>query len=967
MKRLYSVYPYLFPSILVLVALVLCFKNYTVGTMLTGWDSLHPEFNFPLAFDRMFSGVWRADQGLGNLTAHSHMADLPRVALLWFLSSFIDITLLRYLSVFVCLILGPLGVYFFLKDVLERESQTHWIYPASFLGGLYYLLNLGTMQNFYLPFEMFTLAFALLPWLFWSGFKYLHAGGKRNFIIFTAFVIFASPMAYAATLWYVNFVGLFIFLISFALISSSRVAKLRRVLIMGEGTLLFNLYWLLPNWYSIKNQSLVIANSHINRLFSPEAFLRNVDYGTLANIIIHKNFLFAWRNFDFASGHFKNLLQVWITYLESPNVVAVSYFLAALFVCGILLAIVKKNKVGISLVPTLIFALFFLINMNPPFTGAYKILYENIGLIREGFRMPFTKFSILFELLTAFYFGYFIYVIYRVTPRWFNVIKSALFVVLVCSLIYLMLPAFSGELIGKNVRGVIPSEYQEIYKDLEFPEARIAKLPMHTIFNWEYHDWKYEGSAWYSWFYVKNPQLDRDFDRWSYYNEDFHKQASFALYSQNLKEFENSLQKYDIKYLLLDESIKNPDGTAEILNFPNTKAIIEASKDITKVKNVGKLTLYKTSFGSSEIKSPSAFIRVKEDVKYSDIDAIYQNQGAYIKDIGGISYPFVNLGYMRDTDIYLKGDGLVFENSKTKDSVVMPTDKAIKEDLAINRGFETAYNCDLEKLGTAEKVYSNGTIGYRATGSGVSCDYLNFPDLEYKQAYILRIAGENHEGRPLKIYFYNHLTKRMDLEELLREGSFDGYYIVYPKDIEGSGYTLNFETRSFGRVTSSNTLKKVEFYPVDWKFLSDFKSESSPAYLQHRGKLEIKEAFKYGTWAYKAVIKGNAMPAGRQGLLYLSQSYEDGWIAFQMSNEKCSITNYECWKPQVLGHTKVNSWANGWIVPAQQSVNSNQPTVQQSDSSTVYIIFWPQLLEWGGMLLGVLALVYVLQKKPLKA
>src|SRR4030042_4692453 len=78
----------LFPSIIFLVAAFICFKNYSPGTYLIGWDSLPPEFNFPEAFRRVWEGVYRAEQGVGVVAAHSHMADLPRIIFLWLLLVF---------------------------------------------------------------------------------------------------------------------------------------------------------------------------------------------------------------------------------------------------------------------------------------------------------------------------------------------------------------------------------------------------------------------------------------------------------------------------------------------------------------------------------------------------------------------------------------------------------------------------------------------------------------------------------------------------------------------------------------------------------------------------------------------------------------------------------------------------------------------------------------------------------------
>jgi hypothetical protein len=403
MKKLLK---YIFPAILVTVSLFLCFKNYTPGTHLIGWDSLHPEFNFPEAFRRVWEGAWRAEQGVGALAAHSHMADLPRIIFLWIESVILPTSFLRYSYIFLCLISGPLGVYFFLKYVLNR--------PAAFLGALFYLLNIGTLQNFYVPFEMFTAAFAFLPWIAFLGLKFLKEGGKSNLFFWAVVLIISSPMAYAATLWYASFAGIFIFLGVFALISSDRLVQIKRFLILVLTAILLNLYWILPNTYSVINQSGVISNSNINRLFSSEAFLRNRDYGEFADILIQKNFLFDWRNFDAGSNQFTDLLEVWQKYLSNSFVLVTGYFLAGIGILGLLAGIIKRNKTALAFIPALIFCLFFLININPPSGGLYAYLYNNFGIFAEGFRMPFTKFSILYELIAAFYFAYFAFVILTV-------------------------------------------------------------------------------------------------------------------------------------------------------------------------------------------------------------------------------------------------------------------------------------------------------------------------------------------------------------------------------------------------------------------------------------------------------------------------------------------------------------------------------------------------------------------------
>ena len=163
--------------ILIVISLVICWLNFTPGTWLTGWDTLHPEFNFPLNLQRIFNGVWRTEQGLGAVAGHSHMADLPRQLILYPLSFVFPLSFLRYFYVFICLILGPLGVYYFLEKIIFAKNKEKSVF--AFLGALFYLLNLGTVQNFYVSFEMFATQYAALGWLFIFISRYLQKPQKQ--------------------------------------------------------------------------------------------------------------------------------------------------------------------------------------------------------------------------------------------------------------------------------------------------------------------------------------------------------------------------------------------------------------------------------------------------------------------------------------------------------------------------------------------------------------------------------------------------------------------------------------------------------------------------------------------------------------------------------------------------------------------------------------------------------------------
>lgn len=909
-----------------------------------GWDSMHPEFNFPLNIGRMFAHVWAGEQGVGAISAHSDMGDLPRIILLWASSLILPASFIRYFYIFSCLILGPLGMYFFLKYLFQRQKESLWIPVSAFLGGLYYLLNLGTLQNFYVPLEMFTAAFAGVPWLFLTGIKALRSMTRSNLVMFALVVVLISPMAYAATQAYAIYLGMFLFLFSLSLFSSGKKLKLKRLLILGIVTLLLNIYWILPNIYAIAQQSLTISNANINRLFSQESFLRNADYGRFDDVLIQKNFLFNWRNFDFASNTFKDLLGVWNTHLSATSVMVGGYFLAALAVLGLLWALVKREKIGVAFLLPLALCLFFLLTINPPFGGIYSYFYSRFPIFGEAFRTPFTKFSVLFELIMAFYFGYFCFILLTLETKHLKklwVFLKSVFVVLATGLlVYFSWPAFQGEMIGRNVRVKFPEEYFALFDWFENnPEGRVALVPMISKYGWEYRNWDlsagsqgYEGSGFLT-YGIRNPILYRDFDRWNSANEDFYTQSAFALYANDSQAFISTLKKYNVKYLLLDESITNAGASDGVSKIAEIKNIAEKT-GWSEVANFGFLSVYDTGINSEILQTPETYSKINVDVSYSPVDPVYQKNGDYIEG-GNLTYPFISLDKRSGLEIKKEKETLVFINSISNISLSLTATESAAVDLSVNQGFDTAFNCDLRKSGDVSKEIVPDGVLYKAFLGGVSCDYISFPHLKYSEGYVLRIAGKNTAGRGLKIYLFDSKTQLPYMEEILPAGEFDETYFVYPREIEGEGYILNLETRSFGRIPSENLLIEVEAIPVDYSYLENYKIvPQDPERI--RNNLKILDVQKMGSLIYKIKVEG-------EGLFTLDQGFEKGWIAMQLPINNLKLT--------ILDNVKVNSWANGWLV------DSSSCSQLEIGNCELLIIYWPQALEWVGLFVGATTLL----------
>jgi len=872
MKQLAKYSSLFFPLAIILLTGFLAWKNFVPDTFLSGWDTLHPEFNLALYLKRAFWGVWQEHQGVGAVASQAHAAELPRLLIVGLLNLILPINLVRYSFFFLTLGMGGLGAYFLSKYLLSIHSE-RFSREASFLAGAFYILNLATLQQFYVPLEMFAVHFAALPWLFFLAIAYLREGRRKLLLWFSLVTIFSASMAHTPTLFY-SYLGAFVLFILSAFIFVRRANLLKRGVTLLVLTVVLNLYWLAPNFYFLANHAQDVTDSKIHRVFSDEAFLQSQAYGDFENLGKLKNFLFNWREYSFSQGKFVDLMDEWNGF---------GYSLAPIVIFGIAIAFLRKSRYALALLPILAACVFFLINSNPPFTGTFDFLRERLGLFREGLRFPFTKFSILLVAVISVYLAFAL----QLTMQLLGKVKLGfVFMVLGFSfLVYSMLPAFKGNLISPTMKVSIPQEYFDAFAwfDSQPKDGRVAKLPLNTFWGWNYHSWGYQGAG-FSWFGIPQPTLDREFDRWSPYNEDFYNEASSALYAQDLEELEKTLEKYRVRYLLLDESVVNAGGDSRVLYIPETKEMLTMSKHISKIEQFGALTIYKTDFeaGKDFILAPKTYTKGAKELMPSDTVNILR--------------PF------------LKAPDIV-------------------EDLSKDRGFAEAVNCDLLKIGSAGKKNLEQGIKYSAEGGGVSCDFLEYADLKYNDGFVLRVSGENTKGRSLKIYLYNISSGRMDLEELLPKRNFDQYYFVPAKKIEGAGYILNLETRSYGRIASENILRGVEIYKIPENISTNISIDTDA--ISYQNDLRVLEVKRVTPVFYKVKTEGS-------GALEFSQGFEKGWVAYKLGN-----------KPEKLNHINLNGWANGWEI---------------SGDSKIIIFFWPQILEFLGIGVAVFALTSLLKK-----
>jgi hypothetical protein len=612
---------------LLLIALFLCARNYTPGTFLSGWDTLHPEFNFGLAFQRYFTGVFRVEQGLGAVAGHSHMADLPRLVILYLVHFVLPLNFLRYFYVFLNVVVGTLGMYLFLNRYLLKQKT------ASFLGALFYLLNIGTMQIFNVPFEMFTTLFMTLPFLFYFATGYLSEPNRRgkNLLFFGIFALLNSPSAYAATLWYVFFAGFFIYFLAFALVNRKEYRQmLKHFWILIIALLAVNLFWLAPNIYFVLYHAKEVQQANINLLFSDQAFLKNKEFGTLGNLLLLKSFYFDWSIYQ-GNNVFTDLLLPYIDHLKNIFVLVLSYGLGLSFLTGIFLSAKQLKWKFVPLLLLLGFCLFFLVNANFPTAPIYNLLQNHFPFFKEAFRFPDDKILNFYVFLSSTFFGFFaLFVIEKLKK--INLKLEAIFAAIVVLLIiFYSLPSFSGNFINADMRVKIPNSYFQLFDYLNTqPETlRVANLPINSPWGWVYYNWGYQGAG-FLYFGIKQPLLDRDFDRWSPYNESYYREMSYAIYKNDETLLKNVIRKYQIGFILIDKSVVDPQNPTSILDFSGSQQLIEKSGLVEQTKNFGSLELFKLKSNPSIITAVNANVNVSPTTTTTYADFVYNQLGDYI-------------------------------------------------------------------------------------------------------------------------------------------------------------------------------------------------------------------------------------------------------------------------------------------------------------------------------------------------
>lgn len=644
------------PLILLHVLFLIIFvANFVPGHFLIGWDALNPEFNIPLNLQRGVFSAWQDNYGVGTLTGHGFGATLPHTIIVGALSLLLPLSAVRYVFIMLCLYVGILGSFFlgrFLLQYLKLSENKKIVDWLALSGALLYLVNLGTVQIFYLPLEAFTVHFAALPWLILSLIKLLEKRNKQSFFWFFIVNVFASIQAFIPSIFLAYLMAIGAFLVGFiAFHKEDLVGKLKLSAAVVGVILLANAYWLMSFGYYVLNQNEGFLTSYNNLLSTPQFVAKTQKYGDFTNVALLKSFFLENEKSE------SLLFKPWLDHFSFFKLEVIGYSFFVIILAGICTSLLKvKHWLVRSL---FLFFLVFYINLSQsivPFSWILQLIYGLSPTYEQAFRTSFTKFGVGLAFSYSIFFLFGLAFIHRVSKKLFEavIIQRILTVLPILLLLFYGLPHLTGNTFFQGLQLELPKPYLQVIEYFKTqPTGRVATLPQDCAEGWYSYGWQYFGSGFY-WYAVPQSFMSRSFDVWNNSNEQFYWEFTNALRAENFTQAENILKKYDVSWVIYDQDqlhCQSQDALRYSQNFfeyLKSSPTFVAEKVFTQDSPNKQIIIFtKKEPNSDEFISVSPNIpAVVPTSNWSTFDAAYGTLGNYRetkKSEQGYIFPFTAL------------------------------------------------------------------------------------------------------------------------------------------------------------------------------------------------------------------------------------------------------------------------------------------------------------------------------------
>ena len=1040
---------------LIFVEMVLFSTSYKADSFLIGWDNLYPELNPLLNIQRSFFSVWQEYRGLSYMDGMSHAANLFHDIFRMMLSLIMPTHLVRWVTIFLTHIAGGIGMYILLNYyVLNRDQKNA---PTrmfiALLGAFFYQYNLITVQQYFLPFELFLFHFAALPWSVYFALRYLDKGMKKDLIASGIVCFLTLPQAHVPTIFIVYAMALgIIFLTRLFGSASDRTITLKRIVILSGIIFAINAYWGISFTYATIQNSHVIANSKNNQMGTDDIFYRNLKWGTLDNVLLMKGIVLDYWQQDITAGDAHTMMHPWTSHIRTPFFLIPAWIFVLLTATGYIFALKSRDKALYPLAVLFLFAFSMMANNTPIVGHISQLMREYVPLFHNIFRFVFTKFSFLYAFTFAIFLAYGIAasVAYIKTAVGRNMILALLGVLLISY----TFPSFQNHFFYENLAVKMPKAYFQVFDFFKTKnlDQRVVILPIPSYWAWTQNNWNTIGSG-FLWYGIPQPTIDRAFDPWSDKNENAYFELDQAIFAEDDAQLTAVFRKYDFHYVLFDRSIMH--ASAQKFDMDRYADTLEKTGRFKKVRTFDFIDIYEfvdETDDGSRLRIIKETPNVGPIYNYDNFDVAISTVDAYISDPSSdydTYYPFRNLFAGKNTDdqeysVTENGDSIEFSSVIPPSNVdrtiaftlplpeefsvfglkdqteggFMHVDIYLDEDLVLltddlrevsrfslaieknkakilriaikkssNILYDSRVNQNLQNtLNDGCEVNGRGTADIHSVGNGVeftsinssNCIKINEPNMIQRLAYLVRVRTTNSPIKGLFFNIVNKETRKSDLETYFdHDGSEQTHSIITsPRNNYGLGYEFYFNNISFGEEKVVNRLDFVEIYQIPYYFLKNITVKNQDSFAEAATKSSSVLVEKLNPSLYHVSVPF-ATNKTRGGILYFSQSFDPGWVAYETDN-----TWFPFFGRSLTDHVLVNNWANAWRIedpPKSADQTIQEPSTNNSEKAkdelrrrwnnrTFVIVFWPQYLQYLGFgILGatILYLIALTLPKPL--
>lgn len=157
--------------------------------------------------------------------------------------------------------------------------------------------------------------------------------------------------------------------------------------------------------------------------------------------------------------------------------------------------------------------------------------------------------------------------------------------------------------------------------------------------------------------------MDRDFDRWSPYNESYYREMSYAIYSENKDLLTKVLNKYKIGFILIDRNVINPGNAPAGLYFNQSRKLIEQTGLVTKELSFGNIELFKLK-EQANLAAVNTNLNINPKTTTTYQDFAYNTDYITVQNIPGLNNIFMPFRDLIDNQSRLHSNIVNIENDR---------------------------------------------------------------------------------------------------------------------------------------------------------------------------------------------------------------------------------------------------------------------------------------------------------------